>query len=153
MIDSRSEQTEVLMNSLHGESSARKYGPAASFGPWLRHPAAAVVAAYIVFAAACSSSMPVRVSPGETTDAVLSSAGPPSTERTLPDGTKALFYVRGPGGFTTYRVRVAQDGRVIDNVQLLTEKNFMDSLIAGKTSERDVLDNLGPPGAVSRHPN
>ena|SRR5579871_1971733 len=104
-------------------------------------------------AAACSYTAAHRVQPGEAADEVLRSAGRPTTETTLADGTKEWFYVHGPGGYTTTRVRFSPDGRVIDESQVLTEENFRRSLAPGRTTERDVLDSLGPPGAQTRHPN
>ncbi|SRR5579871_6190591 len=103
--------------------------------------------------AGCSYLGVQRIEPGQTSEEVLRSAGRPTVERTLADGSKAWFYVHGPGGFTTWRVRYTADGRVADRSQVLTEENFQKTFVAGKTSERDVLDTLGPPGVVAQHPN
>jgi len=94
-----------------------------------------------------------RVKPGENISEVERQAGHPTVVRKLADGTSAAYYVHGPGGYTTYRVRYQPNGQVIDGEQLLTESNFRAALVANVTTEQQVEDALGPPGLVTRYPN
>jgi hypothetical protein len=79
--------------------------------------------------------------------------GAPTEERTLPDGSKAWYYVFGYSGFTTYRVRFDAGDRVIESRQVLTDADFHKYLIAGQTTRDDALREFGRPGVVNIFPN
>jgi hypothetical protein len=111
----------------------------------------ALAGALAAAVAACAG--PAMVAPGSSAAQLRTSAGAPSEERTLPNGVKALYYVNGPSGWTTYRVLVDSSDRVISDQQVLTDRNFRDQLTVNKTSRSEVLDSLGKPAYVSRFPN
>jgi len=94
-----------------------------------------------------------RVVPGSSAADVRALAGSPSEQRSLPDGVKAWYYEMGPEGFTTYRIRLDANDRVLDAEQVLTERNFRASLTAARTTREEVLDAFGRPALVTRFPN
>jgi outer membrane protein assembly factor BamE (lipoprotein component of BamABCDE complex) len=118
--------------------------------PFLR---LAIAVAVLMGLASCAPLALQRISPGESTAEVRQAAGAPSEERILADGTKAWYYVYGPGGWTTYRVRFDPNGRARDVTQVLTEKNFREQLIADKTTRDQVAQAFGKPGLVMTFPN
>jgi hypothetical protein len=103
--------------------------------------------------AGCAQFALQKIGPGESNTEVRQSAGAPSEERTLPDGTKAWYYVAGPGGWTTYRVHFGADGKVADARQVLTDQSFHESLVANKTTRDEAALALGRPGLVMTFPN
>jgi outer membrane protein assembly factor BamE (lipoprotein component of BamABCDE complex) len=123
----------------------------AARGPCRSRPL--VAAALIAALAGCGQLALQRISPGESAAEVKRSAGAPSEERTLADGTKAWYYVYGPSGWTTYRVRFGANGGVVDAKQVLTEKNFREELIVNKTTRDQTAQALGKPGLVMQFPN
>ena len=80
---------------------------------------------------------------GESQSEVRARLGAPATERKLPNGDTAWYYVTGPSGYYTYRVVYGSDGRVKQYSQVLTEKDFL-ALPEGASPDA-VLDRLGPP--------
>jgi outer membrane protein assembly factor BamE (lipoprotein component of BamABCDE complex) len=103
--------------------------------------------------AACGEFEIIGVKPGALAAQVREQAGAPGLERTLADGSRYWYYVFGFSGFTTYRVHLDRGGRVIDSVQLLTERNFRASLHSGETVRDQALEALGPPGQVQTYRN
>jgi hypothetical protein len=103
--------------------------------------------------AGCAEFNAAHLSPGMSAAQVRAKAGAPSEERTLPDGSKTWYYAFGFSGFTTYRVRFDANDRVIEDQQVLTEKNFLEHLIPNRTTREDVLRDFGRPGEVSRFAN
>ena len=88
------------------------------------------------------------LTPGVTTEAqIREQMGEPETELTLPDGSKRLYYPRGPQGTATYRVDVDAHGKLIAVTQLLTAENFAKVRI-GMTQD-EVRELLGKPGEVA----
>src|SRR5579862_9952401 len=70
-------------------------------------------------AAACASYGGYSLRPGSSTEAeVRATMGTPAAEFGNADGTRSLFYPKGPMGTDTFRVRVGADGvmRDIGNV-------------------------------------
>ena len=90
------------------------------------------------------------LTPGETTEAqIRDQMGQPEMERALPDGSKHLYYPRGPQGMTTYRVDIDPSGKLIAVTQLLTAENFAKVRIG--MSEDAVRELLGKPGEVAAY--
>jgi len=114
---------------------------------------AALAAAALAGLAGCAQLALPGVRPGESSVEVRQSAGAPSEERTLADGTKAWYYVAGPGGWTTWRVHFGADDRVADVRQVLSAQSFRESLITDRTSRDGVAQALGRPGLVMTFPN
>jgi len=94
-----------------------------------------------------------RIAPGLSAAEVRSLAGTPTEQRTLPGGVKAWYYEMGPEGWTTYRVRLDANERVLDSEQVLTEKNFRTQLVADSTTREQILEAFGRPALVTRFPN
>ena len=109
--------------------------------------------AAVLAVAGCAHIALPPINPGESAADVRRTAGPPSHEAALPDGTKAWFYVNGPSGWTTYRVHFSPDGTVLDSRQVLTAQSFRQYLVPGQTTRDQVEQALGPPGIVMRFPN
>jgi hypothetical protein len=112
----------------------------------------AAAAALAGFAGCAHIALP-PINQGESAADVRRAAGPPSQEQTLPDGTKAWFYVNGPAGWTTYRVLFSPEGTVLDSRQVLTGQSFRQYVVPGKSTREQVGQALGPPGLVMRFPN
>jgi hypothetical protein len=94
-----------------------------------------------------------RVVPGSSAADVKALAGTPSEQRPLPGGVKAWYYEMGPQGWTTYRVRLDANDRVLDVEQVLTEPNFRTRLTVNSTTRSDMLESFGRPALVTRFPN
>jgi len=100
----------------------------------------------LVFAlalAGCAVPTQRTVSIGESQEAVRARLGAPATERKLPSGDRAWYFVTAPSGFFTWRAVFNSEGRVTEYAQVLTRQNF-DSLAQGASRDL-VLDRLGPP--------
>ena len=88
------------------------------------------------------------LTPGVTTEAqIRDRMGRPETERLFADGSKHLYYPRGPQGTTTYRVDIDAQGKLMAVTQLLTAENFAKVRIG--MSQEAVRDLLGKPGEVA----
>jgi hypothetical protein len=109
--------------------------------------------AMIVFGLLGCAGRVLRVPPGSSAADVRAAGGTPSEQRALPDGKQAWYYETGPSGWTTYRVVLDANNRVVSSEQVLTEQNFRTQLVVNKTNRREVLDQLGKPGLVSHFPN
>jgi hypothetical protein len=99
--------------------------------------------AALALAACAAMPGPQSVRPGEPSDQVRARLSAPALERKLPTGETAWFYPTGPGGFTTWRVVVGPDGKVVRYDQVLTMANFL-WMREGRTRD-EVLDRVGPP--------
>jgi outer membrane protein assembly factor BamE (lipoprotein component of BamABCDE complex) len=89
--------------------------------------------------------------PGVTTEAqIRDQMGQPETESRFPDGSKHLYYPRGPQGTTSYRIDIDAQGKLIAVTQLLTAENFAKVRIG--MSQEDVRELLGKPGEVAVYP-
>ena len=85
-------------------------------------------------------------------DDVRRQMGAATEEKRLDDGSRVLWFVRGPQGFHTYKVTIGKDERVASIVQVLTEANFR-SIISDKSSQADVLELIGRPRERMTFPN
>ena len=102
-------------------------------------------------ASACASYSGSSLRAGSSTEAeVRATMGAPATELTSPDGTRSLFYPKGPMGTETFLVTIARDGTVGDIRNVLTDDTF--SSIAPGMTEQDVLRMIGPPGKTTPFP-
>jgi hypothetical protein len=61
--------------------------------------------------------------------------GVPTMIWDLPGGARQFDYIRAPGGFETWRVDIAPDGRYQGMKQLLTDENFKRLAQVGMTGE------------------
>ena len=99
--------------------------------------------AFIVVLAGCASYSGASLAPGVPEAQVRATMGAPAMEVRDADGTRLLYYPRGPLGNQTYVAAIGPEGnlREIDNV--LTDGRF-NAIRAGLT-EQDVLRMIGPP--------
>ncbi|MFZ3322302.1 MAG: outer membrane protein assembly factor BamE [Usitatibacter sp.] len=106
---------------------------------------------FCLTAAACASYGGSSLRPGSSTEAeVRATMGAPAAEFTAPDGSRKLFYPRGPMGTDTFLVRVGGDGVMRDIGNVLKDETF-NAVEAGMT-ERDILEMIGPPGKTMPFP-
>lgn len=68
------------------------------------------------------------------------------------DGSRSLYWPRGPQGTQTYLARLAPDGRLASLDQVLSEESF-GRIVPGRTTERDVERLIGPPWRTIEFPN
>lgn len=102
-------------------------------------------------AAACASYGGSSLRPGVSTESeVRATMGVPKTEFSAPDGSKHLFYPRGPLGTETFLVTVGGDGVLRDIHNVLNDDTF-ESIKTGLT-EQDVLRMIGPPAKTMPFP-
>jgi outer membrane protein assembly factor BamE (lipoprotein component of BamABCDE complex) len=102
------------------------------------------VAVLAVVAAGCASYGGASLNPGTSSEAqVRGLMGPPALEMRDPDGTRHLYYPRGPLGSQTYVADLAPSGVLKEMRQVLTDGVF-NAIRAGWTEE-EVLRLIGPP--------
>jgi hypothetical protein len=103
---------------------------------------ALVVAAFL--AAACASYGGSGLRPGVSREGeVLQVMGEPALRFTQADGSKVLFYPRGPLGTQTFQVWVGPDG-VVRAVEGVLNDDVFNHIQPGLTKE-EVLRMIGPP--------
>lgn len=98
----------------------------------------------LILLSACASYSGRGLQPGQATQQdVVALMGQPALQRTLPDGSQALFYPHGPAGLETIRVRLGRDGKLerIDNV---LQERFFSGITAGMSAD-EVQQIIGPP--------
>jgi outer membrane protein assembly factor BamE (lipoprotein component of BamABCDE complex) len=100
--------------------------------------------------AACASYGGSSLQPGSTESEVRSTMGAPAAEFTNTDGTRDLFYPRGPMGTDTFRAKLGPDGVMRDLRNVLTDDTFR-NVVPGMT-EQDILRMIGPPGKTMPFP-
>ena len=93
--------------------------------------------------AGCASFSGSSLAPGTSEAEVRATMGPPAMELADPDGTRLLYYPRGPLGNQTYVAQIGPEGelRGIDNV--LNDGTF--NAIRPGLTEAQVLRMIGPP--------
>jgi len=91
------------------------------------------------------------LAPGSSEAQVRASMGKPALEYTGGDGSKQLFYPRGPMGTETYVADVGPDGRMRSISNVLTDDTFDRAIRPGMT-EQDVLRTIGPPNETMHFP-
>lgn len=92
--------------------------------------------------AACAAVM--GPPPGSSEAQVRSTMGNPPFEYPASDGSKHLFYPRGPMGTETYVADIGADGRLVQVANVLTDDVF--ERVRPGLTEQDVLRMIGPPG-------
>ena len=102
--------------------------------------------------AACHMVLSDRIAPGMTEAEVQGRAGAPTEQRTLADGSTAWYYVNGPQGWTTYRVRFTKEGRVAEVAQVLTIDNFEKRIKPRYTNREQLAQELGRPASIAFFP-
>ena len=93
-------------------------------------------------AAACALTGPP---PGSSESEVRASLGNPALEQPGADGSRRLFYPRGPMGTETHVAEIGADGRLRSVSNVLTDDVF-DRMIRPGMTEQEVLRTIGPPG-------
>ena len=104
------------------------------------------VAALLVplLAAGCASFDGHTLVPGKATaPEVEALMGSPAAVVEGDEGTRTLYYPRGPSGRQTFAVRLGKDGVVQSVEQRLTRENFA-RLVSGTTTMKEVRELLGP---------
>jgi len=93
---------------------------------------------------------PSAIKPGATADELTQKLGKPTAVRTGPAGGEAWEYAYGPEGLETWLFSFDQARTVRSSTQLLTEERLR-QVVAGKSTEADVLALLGKPGDITRY--
>jgi hypothetical protein len=107
-----------------------------------------VVLTVIGLLAGCA--MPSAIVPNATTaDELLKKLGQPTDKRPNPQGGEFWEYAYGPEGTETWLFGVDQGRMVRSSAQLLTEERLQ-QVVAGKSTEADVLALLGKPREIVR---
>lgn len=94
-------------------------------------------------AAGCAGYGPGALQPGAREAEVRALMGPPTGERTAPDGGRRLEYARGPMGLHTWMLDLDGDGRVRRITQVMQPAAY-EAVREGDT-QADVLNRLGRP--------
>lgn len=98
----------------------------------------------LAFAAGCASYGGGGLRPGASAEAeVRGVMGPPALEMRDPDGTRHLYYPRGPLGTQTFVADVGANGTLVGIRQVLDDGTF--NAIRPGLTEEDVLRMIGPP--------
>jgi hypothetical protein len=77
--------------------------------------------------------------------------GKPAEVLSQPDGSRVLYYPRGPGGLDSFAVLLGADGKLQAIEQRLTDENLA-KIVAGTTTAPQVRALLGPSTTKSRMP-
>ena len=100
---------------------------------------------------ACASYSGSSLQAGSSTEAeVRATMGTPAVEFANPDGTRDLFFPRGPVGTETFRAKVRSDAVLREIRNVLTDDTF--SAIRAGMTEQEILRTIGPPGKTMRFP-
>lgn len=96
------------------------------------------------FAGGCAAYSGAGLQPGSSTESdVRSVMGPPALEMSDPDGSRNLYYPRGPLGRQTYVAEVGANG-VLRGVRNVLNDDTFNRIRPGLTGE-EVLRLIGPP--------
>jgi outer membrane protein assembly factor BamE (lipoprotein component of BamABCDE complex) len=93
--------------------------------------------------AGCVSFSGATLAPGTPEAQVRATMGAPAMEMRDPDGTRLLYYPRGPLGNQTYVAAIGPEGNLREIENVLTDGRF-NGIRAGLT-EQQVLRMIGPP--------
>ena len=103
-----------------------------------------IAVAALVLVSACAGYGGTGLKPGSATDAdVRATMGTPAMEMRDPDGSRHLYYPRGPMGNQTFVADVGHDGVLREVRQVLGDDTF-NRIQPGMTGE-EVLRMIGPP--------
>ena len=98
----------------------------------------------VAAAGGCAAYSGAGLKPGSSTESdVRSVMGPPALEMRDPDGSRNLYYPRGPLGRQTYVAELAPNG-VLRDVRNVLNDDVFNRIRPGLTAE-DVLRLIGPP--------
>jgi hypothetical protein len=98
----------------------------------------------LALAAGCASYGGGGLRPGASGEAeVRGVMGPPALEMRDPDGTRHLYYPRGPLGTQTFVADLGANGLLVGMRQVLDDGTF--NAIRPGLTEEDVLRMIGPP--------
>jgi len=124
---------------------------------WMRQGRVAHRAAGVLFISALTAAMaactPVsarRVQPGMSQAEVRDRLGAPTLVRPRAGEGEYWYFVSGPVGLTTVRIRFTAGGRVEDASQVLSEDDFNRKVRLRRTTREQLLDEFGPPASVER---
>lgn len=105
-----------------------------------------------IAAAGCAAYDGRGLRPGASTEAdVRAVMGPPALEMRDPDGSRALYYPKGPQGRHTYVAEVSSSG-VLRDVRNVLNDDVFNGIRPGLTAD-DVLRRIGPPREKAYFPN
>lgn len=104
-------------------------------------------AAAIALVSCSTAYSPKGIPAGSSEAAVIQAMGPPTGQRTLPDGGKRLEFARGPFGKETYMLDFDAQGRMQRWEQVLNEANF--AKIKPGMDKSEVVAALGRPSDIS----
>jgi hypothetical protein len=105
----------------------------------------ALASAVVVLGGCASGYDGSNLTPGKSTEAqVIADMGTPKDKRPGPDGATVLWFPRLPDGRVSYAATIGKDGKLINVQQRLTKAN-LELLKPGVSTDKDVLDLLGPP--------
>jgi len=96
-----------------------------------------------ILAAGCASYSGSNLQPGAPETQVRSVMGPPAMELSDPDGSRRLYYPRGPLGNQTYVADLQPNGALVEVRNVLTDGTF--NAIRPGLTEQQVLRMIGPP--------
>lgn len=104
----------------------------------------------IAVLAGCASYDGRGLVPGKSTAAEVEALmGAPADRLANADGSRTLFFPRGPGGRHTFAVTVGADGMMRGIEQRLTLENVA-KLVRRQTTAKQVRELLGPPNRTAR---
>jgi outer membrane protein assembly factor BamE (lipoprotein component of BamABCDE complex) len=104
---------------------------------------ATVCIAAILLAGGCAGSTGMNLRPGVPETEVRASMGSPAMELRDPDGTRILYYPRGPMGNQTYVATLDSGGTLVDVRNVLSDGTF--NAVRPGMTEAQVLRMIGPP--------
>ena len=93
--------------------------------------------------AGCASFSGSGLEPGTPEAQVRATMGPPAMEMRDPDGTRLLYYPRGPLGNQTYVAAIGPEGNLREISNVLNDGVF--NAIRPGLTEEQVLRMIGPP--------
>ena len=93
--------------------------------------------------AGCAAITGPSLAPGTPEAQVRASMGAPAMEMRDPDGTRLLYYPRGPLGNHTYVAAIGPEGNLREIANVLNDGTF--NAIRPGLTEEQVLRMIGPP--------
>jgi len=110
----------------------------------------AITLAAVLAGILAGCAIPSAIKPGATADELTQKLGKPTAVRSGPGGGESWEYAYGPEGTETWLFGIDQGRTVRSATQLLTEERLR-QVVAGKSTEADVLALLGKPRDVTRY--
>ena len=102
------------------------------------------ILATLALASGCATYSGSGIQPGAPEAQVLSVMGPPAMEMRDPDGTRHLYYPKGPLGNHTYVADIGANGALDGEIRNVLGDGVFNGIRPGMTSD-EVLRRIGPP--------